>query len=89
MGNRCPSSTEHNKLGLEHCVVANMQTPTLMVAGVHDKQVNPMNVSDLYADIGTKHKVLINLSCASHAPCGSAVISSYSRLLWSGSRREL
>ena len=26
-----------------------------------------MNVSDLHADIGRKQKVLINLSCASHA----------------------
>jgi hypothetical protein len=38
----------------------------LKVSEVHDKQVNPLNVSDLHADIGTKQKVLINLSCASH-----------------------
>jgi len=61
---RAPNTTHW---GWSTAVVAKMQTPTLMVAGVHDKQVNPTNVSDLYADIGTKHKVLINLACASHA----------------------
>jgi hypothetical protein len=53
--------------GWSTAVVAKMQTPTLMVSGVHDKQVNPMNFSDLHADIGTKQKELINLSCESHA----------------------
>ena len=61
---RAPNTTNW---GWSTAVVAKMQTPTLMVSGVHDKQVNPMNVNDLYTDIGTKQKVLINLTCASHA----------------------
>lgn len=43
-----------------------MTTPTLMVAGVNDKQVNPERVRDLYADIGIGQKVFIDLGCSSH-----------------------
>jgi hypothetical protein len=43
-----------------------MQTPFLMVTGVHDKQVAPERVRDLYADLGSKQKVLIDLACSSH-----------------------
>ena len=31
-----------------------MQTPTLMIAGVHDKQVPPERVRELYADLGSR-----------------------------------
>ena len=41
-------------------------TPTLMVAGIHDKQVTPERVRELYADLGAPQKVLIDLGCASH-----------------------
>jgi len=37
-----------------------------MVSGVHDKQVNPNNVRNLYADMGAKQKVFIDLACSSH-----------------------
>jgi pimeloyl-ACP methyl ester carboxylesterase len=40
--------------------------PTLMVAGVHDKQVPPARVQDLYADLGAKEKVFVDLACSSH-----------------------
>jgi pimeloyl-ACP methyl ester carboxylesterase len=43
-----------------------MTTPTLMVAGVHDGQVNPERVRDLYADLGSNQKVFIDLGCSSH-----------------------
>jgi esterase/lipase len=43
-----------------------MQTPFLMVTGVHDKQVVPERVRDLYADLGSKQKVIIELACSSH-----------------------
>jgi pimeloyl-ACP methyl ester carboxylesterase len=43
-----------------------MTTPTLMVAGVNDKQVNPERVRDFYADIGSPQKVFIDLGCSSH-----------------------
>ena len=43
-----------------------MTTPTLMVSGVNDKQVNPDRVRDFYADIGSQQKVFIDLACSSH-----------------------
>jgi pimeloyl-ACP methyl ester carboxylesterase len=52
--------------GFNQTIVSRMQTPFLMVAGVHDKQVLPERVRELYADLGAKHKVLIDLACSSH-----------------------
>ena len=52
--------------GFNQAVVAKIQTPYLMVAGVHDKQVDPGRVRQLYADIGSKQKVFIDLACSSH-----------------------
>jgi pimeloyl-ACP methyl ester carboxylesterase len=43
-----------------------MTTPTLMVAGINDKQVNPERVRDFYADLGSPQKVFIDLGCSSH-----------------------
>ena len=43
-----------------------MQIPTLMIAGVHDKQVSPDRVRDLYQDLGTSKKVFVDLACSSH-----------------------
>jgi hypothetical protein len=36
------------------------------VTGAHDKQVAPERVRDLYADLGSKQKVIIDLACSSH-----------------------
>ena len=52
--------------GFNQAIVAKMQTPFLMVAGIHDRQVPPERVRALYADLGSKEKVLIDLGCASH-----------------------
>jgi pimeloyl-ACP methyl ester carboxylesterase len=52
--------------GWTQAVVAKTQTPTLMVAGISDKQVPPERVRELYADLGAKQKVFIDLGCASH-----------------------
>jgi pimeloyl-ACP methyl ester carboxylesterase len=60
---RAPNTTNW---GWSTAVVAKMQIPTLMVSGAHDKQVAPQNVADLYADLGSKQKVFIDLACASH-----------------------
>jgi len=43
-----------------------MTTPTLMVSGVHDGQVNPQRVRDFYEDIGSPAKVFVDLACSSH-----------------------
>jgi pimeloyl-ACP methyl ester carboxylesterase len=46
--------------------VQKTQIPTLMVSGAHDKQVNPENVRNLYADLGSPKKVFVDLACSSH-----------------------
>ena len=60
---RAPQTTTW---GWNGAVVGKMQTPALMVAGAHDKQVSPERVHELYADFGAKDKVLVDLACASH-----------------------
>jgi pimeloyl-ACP methyl ester carboxylesterase len=52
--------------GFNQAVVARMQTPFLMVTGAHDKQVAPERVRDLYADLGSRQKLIIDLACSSH-----------------------
>jgi len=47
-------------------VVAKLQVPTLMVTGAHDKQVPPDRVRELYADLGSRQKVFVDLACSSH-----------------------
>jgi len=60
---RAPNTTNW---GWSTEVVSKMKTPTLMVTGVHDKQVGPDRVRELYADLGSKEKVFIDLGCSSH-----------------------
>ena len=45
---------------------ARTMTPTLLVSGIHDKQVDPSRVRQLYADLGASDKVFIDLGCSSH-----------------------
>ena len=52
--------------GWTTAVVAKMQIPTLMVAGAHDKQVNPDRVREFYTDLGSPKKVFVDLACSSH-----------------------
>jgi pimeloyl-ACP methyl ester carboxylesterase len=60
---RAPQTTTW---GWNASVVSKMQIPALMVAGAHDKQVDPARVRELYDDYGAKQKVMIDLGCASH-----------------------
>jgi pimeloyl-ACP methyl ester carboxylesterase len=60
---RAPQTTSW---GFNAAVVTKMQTPTLMVAGVHDKQVVPERVKEMYDDLGSSQKVMIDLGCSSH-----------------------
>jgi len=60
---RAPQTTTW---GWNQSVVAKSQIPTLMISGVHDKQVNPDRVRELYADLGSRQKVFIDLACSSH-----------------------
>lgn len=52
--------------GWNLAAVAKTQTPTLMVAGPHDKQVSPDRVRELYTDLGAAQKVFVDLACSSH-----------------------
>jgi pimeloyl-ACP methyl ester carboxylesterase len=60
---RAPQTTTW---GWSQAIVAKSQSPTLMIAGVYDKQVNPERVRELYADLGARQKVFIDLACSSH-----------------------
>src|SRR5262245_51672995 len=60
---RAPQTTTW---GWNQSVVSKNQTPTLMIAGVHDKQVNPDRVRELFADLGARQKIFIDLGCSSH-----------------------
>jgi len=46
--------------------VGKMHTPTLMVAGQHDKQVPPDRVRDLLTDLAAPQKLFVDLACSSH-----------------------
>lgn len=46
--------------------VAATRTPVLMAIGNTDGQVNPERVRELYADLGSSKKVLLELACNSH-----------------------
>src|SRR5947208_16710786 len=52
--------------GFNKNVISKSQTPTLMVTGVHDKQVPPARVREYYEDLGASEKVFIDLACSSH-----------------------
>jgi pimeloyl-ACP methyl ester carboxylesterase len=60
---RAPSVTNW---GWNQALVAKTMIPTLMVAGVHDVQVSPDRVRELYNDLGAEQKVFIDLGCSSH-----------------------
>jgi pimeloyl-ACP methyl ester carboxylesterase len=61
---RAPSSTTW---GFNKAVVSGLRTPTLLIAGVHDAQVQPARVREMLADLGAEQKVFIDLGCSSHA----------------------
>lgn len=60
---RAPNTTTW---GWNQAMVAKTMTPTLMIAGVHDKQVPIERVRQLYEDLGAKQKVFVDLACSSH-----------------------
>lgn len=52
--------------GFNRAAVARVKTPYLLITGANDKQVAPSRVRDLYDDLGSRDKVLIDLACSSH-----------------------
>ena len=60
---RAPATTVW---GWNSAAVGKSETPTLMVAGAHDKQVPPERVRDLFTDLAARNKVFADLACSSH-----------------------
>jgi pimeloyl-ACP methyl ester carboxylesterase len=60
---RAPATTVW---GWNQDVVAKSRIPTLVVAGVHDKQVPPERGRELYTDLGSPQKIFVDLGCSSH-----------------------
>jgi pimeloyl-ACP methyl ester carboxylesterase len=60
---RAPQTTTW---GWNQGMVGKTQTPTLMIAGQHDKQVAPDRVRELLADLAAPQKLFIDLACSSH-----------------------
>jgi pimeloyl-ACP methyl ester carboxylesterase len=52
--------------GFNRNVVSKNQTPMLLVTGAHDKQVPSARVHELYDDLGSPEKILVDLACSSH-----------------------
>lgn len=46
--------------------VAKATHPMLLVAPAHDKQIPPQRVTELFEDLGSSEKVLMDLACSSH-----------------------
>ncbi|MBI2186962.1 MAG: alpha/beta fold hydrolase [Acidobacteria bacterium] len=47
-------------------MVRTLAVPTLMVSGVHDRQVLPERVRQMYEDVGSREKLFVDLACSSH-----------------------
>ena len=52
--------------GWNLAAAAKVQIPVMLVAAAHDKQVSPESVKALYADLGSRQKVYVDLACSSH-----------------------
>jgi pimeloyl-ACP methyl ester carboxylesterase len=61
---RAPNTTVW---GWGEAAAGRTRTPTLLVAAVHDRQITPDRVRDLYDDLAAEQKVLLDLGCSSHA----------------------
>ena len=60
---RAPSTTTW---GWNAAAIGGTNIPTLIIAGVHDKQVPPDRVRVAFDDLGAADKVLVDLACSSH-----------------------
>jgi pimeloyl-ACP methyl ester carboxylesterase len=52
--------------GFNQASAAAFTLPALLIAGEFDRQVLPKAVHELYADLGSPQKVVIDLACSSH-----------------------
>jgi pimeloyl-ACP methyl ester carboxylesterase len=60
---RAPATTNW---GWTPALVGKTTIPTLLFAGVHDRQVSIDRVRELYEDLGAAEKVFVDLACSSH-----------------------
>ncbi|MCH2460947.1 MAG: hypothetical protein MK239_07895, partial [Gemmatimonadetes bacterium] len=52
--------------GWNRSEVSRQRTPMLLVAPATDSQVSPERVAELFDDIGSTKKILLDLACSSH-----------------------
>jgi hypothetical protein len=52
--------------GFNKEAVRSVTVPYLMITGEHDKQIEPRLVYELYGDLASETKVLVDLACSSH-----------------------
>jgi pimeloyl-ACP methyl ester carboxylesterase len=52
--------------GFDRSSSGEFKLPTLLITGEFDKQVSPQQVRELYDDLASPQKVLIDLACSSH-----------------------
>jgi pimeloyl-ACP methyl ester carboxylesterase len=76
------ASNARRVAGWDPSSIGNLKIPTLLVAGVHDKQVDPASVRQLHTVIGATDKVFIDLGCSSH----NAMWEKNHRVLFEASR---
>ena len=60
---RAPNTTTW---GWNAAMAAQVKSPALLVAGIHDAQVAPAGVARLHADLGSREKLFVDLGCSSH-----------------------
>ena len=66
LGPRRAPRAEHDGVGLDAGRGAARRDADALVTGVHDKQVAPERVRELYEDLGAQQKVLVDSRCSSH-----------------------
>ena len=79
---RAPSTTTW---GWNASMVGSTRIPTMVIAGVHDKQVPPDRVRAVYDDLGSADKIYVDLACSSH----NAMWERNHRLMFDASRQWL
>jgi pimeloyl-ACP methyl ester carboxylesterase len=79
---RAPATTTW---GWNATMIGGTRVPTMMIAGVHDKQVPPERVRAAFDDLGATDKVLVDLACSSH----NAQWEKNHRLMFEASRQWL
>jgi pimeloyl-ACP methyl ester carboxylesterase len=79
---RAPSTTTW---GWNAAMIGSTRMPTMVIAGVHDKQVPPDRVRAAYDDLGATDKIYVDLACSSH----NAMWERNHRLMFDASRQWL